>query len=409
MDRLLAAAPAASWGDSLNEYRSITRTRPFPDEAYQKPARVTHYQKSREESLYNPVLQTFTNQSSEAEAKEWERSNKIRLINIARDKQIARGSPYDLLTSIDKRAGLTPPAQPEVAKVLPVERPKLRHPLDSCVPYNIMSNLPLATHHYANPDLRPKDPETTGDPAYAKKGRLQHVVGLPREFDVLSNRYVENHEGKIANENAIKRNASAIKYWETHDYDPLLVTFVDPEKEAQFHKAKEAELREQPMKQFNRLPPSLQKGEGYVYDITTHQVKNNELYDKKEREKQAYIDAKSITWSRPIEMRERGVERAALEAQRAINRSSHTRFTESIQHGYNIIDMRDYRDPNVFVAPPQTRPHLTTWQKVGPVRAPNAPQMPKQPPPGYPLKTQAQPRFLLSASAPSAVRTGGFQ
>ena len=30
-----------------------------------------------------------------------------------------------------------------------------------------------------------------------------------------------------------------------------------------------------------RLPPSLQKGEGYVYDITTHAVKNKELYDRK--------------------------------------------------------------------------------------------------------------------------------
>jgi len=31
-----------------------------------------------------------------------------------------------------------------------------------------------------------------------------------------------------------------------------------------------------------RLPPSLQKGEGYLYDITTHTVKNEELYALKE-------------------------------------------------------------------------------------------------------------------------------
>ena len=53
--------------------------------------------------------------------------------------------------------------------------------------------------------------------------------------------------------------------------------FLDPAKEEAYLQSVDVEMQKQPMKQFNRLPPSLQKGEGYVYDITTHVVKNKEL------------------------------------------------------------------------------------------------------------------------------------
>lgn len=41
-------------------------------------------------------------------------------------------------------------------------------------------------------------------------------------------------------------------------------------------------MARQPLKHFNRLPPSLQKGEGFIYDITTHGIKNKDLYDRKQ-------------------------------------------------------------------------------------------------------------------------------
>ena len=79
---------------------------------------------------------------------------------------------------------------------------------------------------------------------------------------------------------------AAKKYWETHDYDTFECKYIHPDKEA-FYQAREAEERErQPMKAFKRLPPSLQRGEGYVYDITTHVVKNQELYGRKKAEEQ---------------------------------------------------------------------------------------------------------------------------
>ena len=150
--------------------------------------------------------------------------------------------------------GMTAPFNPHA------ERPTFRHPLDSCYTFNIVSNLPLTQHHYSAPPLRPNVSEDVS----ITKPRLQHLAALPRDFNILSNRYVDNHDAKVHLEREIQRRSAAAKYWETHDYEPLMGKFLHPDKEAQYQEMLKNELAKQPLKSFNRLPPSLQKGEGFV-------------------------------------------------------------------------------------------------------------------------------------------------
>merc|ERR1712060_831018 len=116
------------------------------------------------------------------------------------------------------------------------------------------------------------------------------------------------------------------KYWETHDYDPLTVKYVDPAKEQSMLDHAKAIEEKQPMKQFNRLPPSLQKGEGYVYDITSHQVKNKELYERKQAGEQRWLDSKKITWDRESQMTQQGIRRQDRDEVRSLNRASYQRY-----------------------------------------------------------------------------------
>ena len=88
----------------------------------------------------------------------------------------------------------------------------------------------------------------------------------------------------------MQRRAAAKKYWETHDYDPFTCTYLNEDKEAAFQQLKAAAMAEQPMKQFYKLPPSTQRSEGFIYDIATHVVKNEELYEQKQA-KAAKTDA----------------------------------------------------------------------------------------------------------------------
>ena len=377
----------ASWGEALNEYAKQKTTRPRPDSEYVRPEYVTRYQKSREEVEDHPILQTFRDAPRESAAKVNEDTQRIVNINKARDRQIATESRFDILTFADKRAALPQPPAPGATDMLApfnslAERPTFRHPLDSCYQYNIVSNLPLSEHHYTAPAMRPKVKEELPN---SGKPRLQHMAALPRDFNILSNRYIEQHDTKVQLEREIQRRTAAQKYWETHDYEPLLGHYVMPEKEARFQEAMASELAKQPLKSFNRLPPSLQKGEGFVYDITTHQVKSEDLYAKEQRREEARIERQAHTWNRQEKMRNDGLERSALADTRAVNRQAHQRYIETFQHGYNIVDHRDFTDPATYLPPPRTRPKPTLWQAAGPNRPPPPPPVPEPAPAIAPL------------------------
>jgi len=208
-------------------------------------------------------------------------------------------------------------------------------------------------------------------------------------------------------EHEIDKRSAAHKYWETHDVDPMTSKYVHPDKEAAALAAEAEDQLQQPMKAFNKLPPALQKGEGFVYDITSPAlVKNQELYDKTQAAEKAWLERKKETWNRETMMTQRGIADMEMDAQRTQNRASHTRYFETYGNGYNIVDHRDYQDPTTYMAPARTRAPETVWQKVE--RAPVVAKLAtiRQPEPSR------QPQCLAStalSTEPAAVRTGGFQ
>lgn len=363
------------------------------------PRRETRYEKSRQEVEYHPILQTFRDGLRETAAFKAEEHTRVSQLNAARDRQIKYEAPFNILTMEDKRRAL--PAQPvQAASSITApfnphaERPTFRHPLDSCYQYNIVSNLPLTDHHYSAPALRPNVSEDLN----VTKPRLQHVAALPRDFNILSNRYVESHDQKVQLEREVQRRTAAAKYWETHDYEPLLGHYLLPQKEAAYQELVQQELLKQDLKQFNRLPPSLQRGEGFVYDITTHQVKNEALQERELDKQRARLERDATTWKRAEDQRNAGLERQQLAQTRAVNRQSHQRYLESFRHGHNIVDHRNYVNPQTYMPPPQTRPQPSVWEAVGPSRMPPPPPVPAPPPAIAPLlSTLPAPRLSTTA------------
>ncbi len=93
--------------------------------------------------------------------------------------------------------------------------------------YNIISGLSFQQHHYAPPDKRPpvrkvvvKQKETT-------------TTGL-RDYNIITNRYLELHEDKSNTDKLIEKYELAEKYWKSHVYDPVSGQCYDPNKEAEF-------------------------------------------------------------------------------------------------------------------------------------------------------------------------------
>ena len=90
----------------------------------------------------------------------------------------------------------------------------------------------------------------------------------------------------------------------------------------------------------------------------------------------------------------------------SINRQSHQRYIDTFRHGFNIVDHRDYRDPQTYIPPPRTRPEPTLWQAVGPERPPPPDPVPPPPPPIAPLLPTMPDGFLERTLGASGFGSG---
>lgn len=76
-----------------------------------------------------------------------------------------------------------------------------------------------------------------------------------REFNILSNRYYVNDDGRQREDYERLKADVLEKYWKTHDFDPIVGQYIDGEKEAKFREQREVIGKVQGASQFQKLPP----------------------------------------------------------------------------------------------------------------------------------------------------------
>lgn len=350
-----------SWAESLALYKHAHSSRPFADEAYAKPRRVTRYEVSRQEAEYNPITQAWRDEGRERASRTLDAEDTLRTQNRAKDRQLAfeRGT-HDVINHQLRRTGLPDP-QSQAGLTFPVAKreQRLAHGMDSMAPFNIISGLSVEEHHWAPPQHRPIVPPPRED------AKLRSIVQQPREFNLLSNEYKRNHEQRTAEDTERARRIAAERFWATHDYDLMTSKFHDPDKEARFRQLKSATEAEQPLKQFKKLPPSYQQGEGYVYSITNFSVQNPELYSKFDEKEQRAIALKSQKWEREADIVAKSQEKAEIDQTRTMQRTSHNRYQEATSHGYDIVTNKGYFDKDPAPLPAaRTIPKPGHWDSL---------------------------------------------
>jgi hypothetical protein len=89
--------------------------------------------------------------------------------------------------------------------------------------------LSFQQHHYLPPDKRPLEKQVHIKP------KQTTTTGL-RDYNIITNRYLELHEDKINTDKMIEKYELADKYWKTHVYDPVAGQYYDPKIETEFLK-----------------------------------------------------------------------------------------------------------------------------------------------------------------------------
>jgi hypothetical protein len=55
-----------------------------------------------------------------------------------------------------------------------------------------------------------------------------------KDYNIVSNKYLEHHDHKVAADEEILRAEAAKKFWKTHEFDPVNCKFYDDKKEEKF-------------------------------------------------------------------------------------------------------------------------------------------------------------------------------
>ncbi len=57
---------------------------------------------------------------------------------------------------------------------------------------------------------------------------------VPREYNVVTNKYIVNHDMKVKTNDEIMKAEAARAYWKRNNFDPIRGQFYDASKEEQF-------------------------------------------------------------------------------------------------------------------------------------------------------------------------------
>ena len=261
-----------SWGASLQAYAK-ERVTPAWGEAPAPPKdkRVSYYDKSRLERDYNPILMEHRNPAVERARKDREHEGSLQRLNAARDKQLCYEQSFNIVNHEAQVPGVDVPVA-QAHNLRKIERPP-----DSRVAYNVLSHLPHADHKSGHVGVFSFDEGMRAPPNQPRllEGGMLPASWNSREFNVISNRYHKNHADRERSDRATLKQEAQIRYWQTHNFDPVVGRYYDNTKEEEFHRQRKSLEKVQGSCQIARLPPSIQYCEGTAYNILTHDIKDD--------------------------------------------------------------------------------------------------------------------------------------
>eukprot|EP01022_Parablepharisma_sp_SALTPOND_P028487 TRINITY_DN71043_c0_g1_i1.p3 TRINITY_DN71043_c0_g1~~TRINITY_DN71043_c0_g1_i1.p3 ORF type:complete len:493 (+),score=56.06 TRINITY_DN71043_c0_g1_i1:140-1618(+) len=341
------------WRKTITQYKESKTKLPWganPPVTY-----ITEKNKKELDAKYNPVLQRYTDSSREnhVRAKEQQEfvhtlaKNKVShcCVYTKQDRALRYEQTFNIITFEDKLKGLE--SHPDYPK----EKPwKFKGGSDTNVNYNIISGLAFQQHHYAPPDKRPPEKKVT------VKQKETTTTGL-RDYNIITNRYLELHEDKSNTDKLIEKYELAEKYWKTHVYDPVSGQFYDPNKEEEFlklvqpynhtlYRKQQEESKTHGQNEVYKLPISVQK-EGLLYNPVNMKVEDPKRLEEKDIREKKKKQRFEIRYDVENDLRVRGIEDIEKEKLQKLNRVNYRRYVEHLDRGFDILTNEHFDSPEM--------------------------------------------------------------
>eukprot|EP00928_Gymnodinium_smaydae_P054281 TRINITY_DN38089_c0_g1_i1.p1 TRINITY_DN38089_c0_g1~~TRINITY_DN38089_c0_g1_i1.p1 ORF type:complete len:512 (+),score=70.14 TRINITY_DN38089_c0_g1_i1:149-1537(+) len=350
------AGGGTSWAEQVQAYEHKRRHEVRPELVQGAPLRLDPREVKARERAYDPVLCRLRDEGAEKRQQAFEREETNRYLNRSRDIQIMREHKHDIInhksklpTSIDERRAPSPCG----VNMAPVSFPK------TCVDYNIISNLPADTHHWAHPGDRPLATE--------RSATVRQVAAVNlKDFNIISNRYVNDHDAKTARDHHLSSLEATAKHRQRNAFDPVKQRFTCPRVEERQRACEDARTSEIMMRGEVAQPPSYSGRHTASFNMISHEVHDSDRMrdlDSAELSRTARFKTRH-----DVERREqvKAVEREDLLGHCKNENVAHERFEETARRGYDILLNQAYGDSLKEKRPPLpfTTKRKTPWEKV---------------------------------------------
>ena len=211
-----------SWKDDIKNY-VYNKTNIGWDTKKAYDPKITHKMVKANDVVFNPILQKYKDSKLETSLKNTEKSAIISEIIKNQDNQLKVEQTFNIINLKDRLKGLeNDPNYPSMKDLI-----HSRKRIESINPknYNILSNLPLTTHHFDKPENRPNF--NFSEP---KKGKRIFKFGTERDFDIISTKYKKFDKEKNEVDKEIQKIKTAKIFYQKNDYNIIKGEFYNKEK-----------------------------------------------------------------------------------------------------------------------------------------------------------------------------------
>lgn len=313
------------------------------------------------ERAYDPVLGRLRDERREQEQQQFEKEVTNDFMNLARDLQLRREASFDLVTHEKKFHALQPDSKEfKPDEVLDEYTTRTAFP-DSCAEHNIISNLLKDEHHYTHPEMRP--------PAAQRIPKRRKVPAmLQKDFNILTNRYLQNNDAKLERDRELQLLDAAEKLREKNFFNPVKQTFCDDRMEQRMRAAEDAITTEIKLRGEDAQPLSNRGCITAGYDMITHQVKRPELMSAISAAEEGRKERYRTRHMAEVDVRIKDVVKEDADIQAKYDKTSHQRFEEVTKRGFDIVTGQNFgrrRDEKRLFMPKTKAFHsVTPWDKV---------------------------------------------
>ncbi len=290
--------------------------------------RVTAAATLAKERKFDPILQQHRDPAAERQARETQSAHAVRRGNHARDQQLKYQQSFDIVNH-----------RPLVDDPTPRNPQRPSQSFLSRTTYNIVSNDQLPPDRTIGSSSRH---DRNGGAARPGKDYTHTTGKYPRPFNVLSNRYLEQHEQKEALDKEVALRRAADRFWQTRNFNTVTGQFYDDDRDARVaREAAEAEKR-RVAAAAAALPQTVKRAEGTAYNVVSNEAKSARAA--------ADVDSRAVRPGRVQHRLQRETQLKSHEgavadraAQRTIaKRQSAARLAEHAK-GYDVISNMPYR------------------------------------------------------------------